>query len=417
MPEPAEDRPAHRTWSAVGKSREFQRLWAGTLVTLLGDQLARVALLVLVYARTGSAPAAAASYAVTLLPAMLGGPTLARLADRFPRRSVMVCCDLASAAVTTAMALTAVPVPALFVLAFAVGVVGAPFEAGRAATLAVLFSGHQERYAVAQTVMGLTVRASQILGFAGGGVIVEALGAHTSLLIDAATFLVSAVITRTGLTHRPAARTDQGTGQWADLKAGLRLVFGNPDLRTPALYGWLASFYIAPSAVVVPLVAQHGGGPVAVGALLSAPIAGAALCMTVFGRPLRDPANRHRLLAPLAALNGATLALSAFRPGLAGTALLWAVAGIGSGYQLIANVWFMTAVPNERRGQAFGLVSAGLLAGQGAGALAAGTLASHLDPAFVVAIFGAAGAVSAVVLALAIPRANGNANDRSGWTK
>jgi MFS family permease len=77
----------------------------------------------------------------------------------------------------------------------------------------------------------------------------------------------------------------------------------------------------------------------------------------------------------------------------------------------------MTAVPNERRGQAFGLVSAGLLAGQGAGALAAGTLAGHLDPAFVVATFGAAGALGAVVLALATRRTNTNANDLRGWTE
>jgi hypothetical protein len=75
------------------------------------------------------------------------------------------------------------------------------------------------------------------------------------------------------------------------------------------------------------------------------------------------------------------------------------VAGIGTGYQLIANVWFMTATPNERRGQAFGLVTAGLLAGQGAGLLAAGALAQDHDPSLVVAAFGAAGALATLTLA------------------
>jgi predicted MFS family arabinose efflux permease/transcriptional regulator with XRE-family HTH domain len=371
----------------------------GTHYTLLGDQLARVALVILVYTRTGSAPAAAAGYAVTLLPALLGGPILARLADRYPRRTVMIACDLASAALIAATALPGLPVAAILAVAFAAGVVGVPFEAARAATIPVLLPAQPEQYAAATTVMALTVRASQILGYAGGGLIAATLGPRTALLADAATFALSAAITRIGLAQRPATRLDQRHGQWADLRAGLRLVFGNPDLRTPVLYGWLAGIYVAPGAVVAPLARQHGGGSIAVGALLTAWSGGSAVTVIIFGRWLRDPTHRHRLLAPLALLNGATLALSVFRPGLAGTAILWTAAGAAASYQLIADVWFMTAAPDDRRGQAFGIATTGILAGQGAGLLAAGALAQDHDPSLVVAAFGAAGALATLTLA------------------
>jgi predicted MFS family arabinose efflux permease len=106
----------------------------------------------------------------------------------------------------------------------------------------------------------------------------------------------------------------------------------------------------------------------------------------------------------LTLLTAASLALSVFRPGLAGTALLWAAAGAGLSYQIVAKVWFMSRVPDDRRGQAFGLATTGLLAGQGIGLLGAGALAEHLDPSLVVAAFGAAGGLAALPLVAASRR-------------
>jgi MFS family permease len=277
----ARSRPGLRSGgrSGVWSCREFGWVWAATAVTLLGNELARVALVVLVYARTGSAPAAAAGYAVTLLPAAVGGPTLSRLADRLPRRRLMVCCDLAAAALTAATALPHLPLGAVFGLAFAVGTLATPYEAARAATIAGLFADRPATYTASSTVTALTVRAAQVIGYAGGGLLVAVLGARAALLVDAATFLVSAGIVRAGMTDRPAASTGPRAGQWADLKAGLRPVFGDPELRIPLLYGWLAAFFVTPSAIVAPLAAAHGGGPVAVGVLLTASAGATGICV------------------------------------------------------------------------------------------------------------------------------------------
>jgi hypothetical protein len=68
--------PAGRGVLADG---EFRGLWAAFALSLAGDQLAQVALAVLVFQATGSAVATAAAYAVSLLPWLVGGPLLSGL--------------------------------------------------------------------------------------------------------------------------------------------------------------------------------------------------------------------------------------------------------------------------------------------------------------------------------------------------
>lgn len=93
----------------VLKVREFRALWLAELISVCGDQLARVALAVLVYQRTSSATLTALTYALTFAPALLGGALLAGLADRFPRRAVLIAADLARAALAGVLALPGMP--------------------------------------------------------------------------------------------------------------------------------------------------------------------------------------------------------------------------------------------------------------------------------------------------------------------
>ena len=65
------------TFGDVLAVSEFRALWMAQLLSAAGDQLARVAITVLVYDRTHSALWSAATYAVTLLPWVLGGLMLA----------------------------------------------------------------------------------------------------------------------------------------------------------------------------------------------------------------------------------------------------------------------------------------------------------------------------------------------------
>ena len=110
--EPGRHRMARRrarSYRAVFAIREFRALWWAQVVSYLGDQIAQVAIAVLVYTKTGSPELTALAYALTYLPPILGGPLLAGLMDPFPRRQVMITLDLVRGGLVELMALPSVP--------------------------------------------------------------------------------------------------------------------------------------------------------------------------------------------------------------------------------------------------------------------------------------------------------------------
>src|ERR1043165_4558809 len=113
--------------------REFRALWVAEALSQIGDQLARVALAVLVYARTNSAALAALTIALSYTPSFLGSALLSSLADRFPRREVMIVCDVVSAALVVLMALPGMHLGIVCVAMAGVALVGGPFRSARLA--------------------------------------------------------------------------------------------------------------------------------------------------------------------------------------------------------------------------------------------------------------------------------------------
>jgi len=126
-------RGAGSGFRSVFAEREFRWLWVAGVQSLVGDQLARVALSVLVFQRTDSTLLTAAVYALTFLPAFLGGLLLGGLADRYPRRRVLISCDLVRAGLVATMALPSMPLAAVGALLTLATMVGAPFKAAEPA--------------------------------------------------------------------------------------------------------------------------------------------------------------------------------------------------------------------------------------------------------------------------------------------
>jgi Major Facilitator Superfamily len=371
---------------------------------VVGDQLARVALTVLVYDRTRSALLAAVTFVASVVPAFLGGVALAGLADRFPRRWVMIGADVLRCLLVLVMALPGMPLALLVILLAIVTLVGAPFTAARAAIYPDLLAG--EKYVTGTAITLVTNQFAQIVGFAVGGAVVALLGTRTSLIADAATFAVSAAIVggwvRRTRRARPAGAAAPGAASGerdgGGFPAAARAVFTNPALRLPMLFGWLAAFYNAPEGVAAPLAGSLGGGAGTVGVILAAQVLGEAAGMLVFGRMVR-PAARMRWMGPLAVAACAVLLLVPVAPGLAVVLIVLAASGAFGAYQIAANAAFVMAVPAARRGRAFGLAQGGMSLGQGAVMILAGAAAQRLAPTVVVAAAGGAGAVCAAVIA------------------
>ena len=121
---------ATATFRDVFAVAEFRALWLAQLLSVIGDQLARVALTVLVYDRTRSALLAAITFVVSIVPTFVGRIALAWLADRYPRRGVMIVCDLARCGLVLVMAIPGVPLAGMVTLLFVVTLVGGAVPRG-----------------------------------------------------------------------------------------------------------------------------------------------------------------------------------------------------------------------------------------------------------------------------------------------
>jgi MFS family permease len=390
--------PAARaaTFRDVFADGEFRAIWLAEFASIAGDQLARVALTVVVFQRTGSPLLTALTYALTYLPWLVGGLFLSDLADRFPRRTVMITTDVARMLLVAAMAAPGMPLWGMVLLLFVVASLNAPFQGARSALRASIMP--DDRYTLGLAASQVTRELGVVGGFVAGGLIVSVLGGRTALLIDAGTFAVSALLLSAFVRHRPAAGRRR-QARLAEMMAGLRLVFATDRLRPLMLLGWLCAFYTVPEALAVPYAAELHHGPAAAGLIFAAGPLGSAVGMLVFTRAVR-PAERLRWMGPMAVAACLVLATCLARPDLIGLLVILAVSGLLAAYQIAANAAFVLASPDDRRGQAYAIANGGMNLGQGLLYVVAGAAASVATPAVVVAGSGLIGAALALWLLL-----------------
>jgi MFS family permease len=383
-------------------------LWLAGAQSSAGDQLSRIAIVLLVYARSGSAAVSGATYALTFLPSLLGGVFLSGLADRYSRRTVMVTCDLVRLLLLVGLASASLSTLVIDVVLVLLVLVGAPFSAASVAVLPDVLP--PKNYVAGVSLTVVTRQLAQLVAFAAGGVCVAFLGVRTTLLIDAVTFAVSAAVIRYGMADRPApdasAAGDAAGRQsyLSRLTGGMRVIYRDPLLRYLVLFAWMPVFFIAPEAIAPAYARSLGGGATATGLLMAAMPAGTAIGAWAFGRRGSDAA-RARAVPYLAAAGSAMLIASWASPALPVSLLLWLLCGLFSAFQISVTTRFVRRTPAHLRGQAVGLGSAGLIAMQGVGSVAAGVLASVWSPPAAVGLAGLAGVLSVAALAAPLRRA------------
>lgn len=376
---------------AVLAVREFRALWLAEAISIAGDQLAKVALALVVYNRTGSALWSAVVYALSFLPALAGGLGLAQLADRYPRRTVMVVGSALQAGFVAVMALPGMPLAAMCVLLVAVGVAQAPALAAQNGITREVFTD-DDAYYRSQDIRGITTNTVMLLGLAGAGLLVAAVGSSTALFIDAGTFAVAAVLVRWFVLARPKAAPAAHTS-WL---AGLRYVRAEPRLRTLLWLSWLVGLAVVPEGLAAPLADQLGAPKDAVGWLLAADPLGYVVGAFVLSRYVSTEL-RQRTIGVLATASVAILLLFALRPSLPVALTLLGLAGATGAYQITVGASFTSWVPNSVRGSAYGVARTGLRVAQGIGVAAGGALAQAIGSASgAIVIAGLAGVVLAV---------------------
>ncbi|WP_158888249.1 MFS transporter [Amycolatopsis anabasis] len=373
--------------SSALRNREFRALWFAEAQSVVGDQLTTVALTITVYSRTNSALWAAVTYALTFLPALAGGLGLAQLADRYPRRAVLVATAVAQAVLVGIMAIPGMPLFALCALVVVARLAGAPANAAQNALTREVFTD-DELYLRSQDVRGMTTNTAMLLGLAGGGVLVTWAGPSWALAVDAVTFVVSAVLVRRWVAWRPAAGNGQDT--WF---SAIRWVAGQRRLRVLLGLSWLVGLAVIPEGLVAPLADQIGAPDESIGWLLAADPLGFIVGVFLLSHYV-SAETRKRVLGPLAVAPAAILIAFAAKPNLVLALVALALAGAAGAYIVTVGATFITWVPNELRGGAGGLYRTGLRVAQGLGVAIGGAVAEWVGSAtLAIALAGIAGVV------------------------
>ncbi|MFF6905603.1 MFS transporter [Streptomyces sp. NPDC012389] len=390
-------------YRAVFAVTEFRAVFAAHLLSLLGVVVSELALTVLVYDLTGSPLLSALTFALGLLPYVIGGTLFAGVADRYPARRVLVVCDLVCAACVAVMLVPATPVAGLLALRCLVAAIAPVFTGTRMAALTDIL-GDGDLYVLGRSLLRIVSQSAMLIGFGAGGVLLTVVSPRGAIAVTVVTFLCSAALLRFGTRNRPARARSGSTTLLRESLSGARLVLGDRRIRALLLLFWLpAMFVVAPEALAAPYVAETGAGPAALGLLLCAMAVGHVGAELFVGSALR-PRTRTRIVLPLAAVGLLPLVGYAVRPGLPLALAALALAGMGAAYVIGLDQWFVDAVPPELRGRAMTLLTAGLMTIQGAGMALAGLAAEFFPVHQVVAGAGIIGTVVSLLVVAEVRR-------------
>ncbi|MDI3404469.1 MFS transporter [Streptomyces cavernicola] len=397
--------PGRTRYAALFAVTEFRAVFAAHLLSLLGVVVSELALTVLVYDLTRSPLLSALTFALGFLPYLLGGTLFASVADRHPARRVLVVCDLLCAGCVAVMLLPGTPVGGLLALRCAVAAIAPVFTGTRMAALTDIL-GDGELFVLGRSLLRIVSQSAVLAGFGAGGLLLAAVSPRGAIAVTLGTFLCSAALLRFGTRSRPA-RAASGGALLKDSLTAARRVFGDRRLRALMLLFWVPTgFVVAPEALAAPYAERIGAGPAALGLLMCAMPVGHIAAELYVGARL-DASARSKLVLPLGALGLLPLLGYAVTPGIAASAVLLLLAGVAGAYVVGLDQWFVAAVPEDLKGSAMTLMTAGLMTVQGVGMALAGLAAEFFPVAHVVAGAGVLGTVCSVALAVEVRRARG----------
>lgn len=356
------------------RNREFSALFIADVFSRTGSQLGKFALAALVYSQTKSPGLTALTFAVSYLPGILGGPLLSTLADRWPRRPLLITCDLIRASLMAMIALVEMPILLALGLLLLVELVRVPFGAARMAMLSDILTG--DRFAAGNSLVGASQQAVQVIGFGVGAAVVAALGARVALLADTTSYVLSACLLVLFIRSRPAPQDakEEQPHLLKDALTGVRVVRDTGQL--PTLF-WL--LFLGPTALAtaeglaIPYADVLGADPRVAGLFLAATPLGSVVGFTIFGKLSRR--RRDRLLVPFALAVGGCVAMVGLLPVPALIMGALFVAGVALGHIAHVQASIVGLISTDVRGRVIGLGQTVLQIGQASALLLAGFVA------------------------------------------
>lgn len=331
-------------------------IWSAGAVSQLGDYIGQGALLVLAFERAGGRVlGSAAVLAAAAIPALLSSALAGSWLDRLPRGRALAGAQVAGAvAIVLPVVLPGLAI--VFLAAALLGAVKAVTIAVRSGAMAEAVEDRHRGPLIA--LLSTTDQSGQVVGYLVGAGLAASIGASPALLLDAASFLVGAVILSRAAFPAPAPRTGR-----PGLATGVRDILGNPVLRLLAPLVWITATVGSLPEALAPGVA--GVDSPWLPFVFAAAPAGQALTMLVIGRlpQLGRPSVQLIHLAWLSLAFG--IAALGRSPGWFVLANL--LVGSGVAWTIGPQLAFVRLAPPERMAQVTGTMIAVMIAADGLG--------------------------------------------------
>jgi MFS family permease len=240
---------------------DFWKYWTGQTISNLGSSITLFALPLLVYKLTGSALNLGLSMAMNMLPYLLFGLLLGAWTDRVDRKRMMIFTDIGRAAIIATIPLMALMGSLSIWWIYAVGFLHSTlticFEAGQFAAIPSLVD--QDDLVTANGRIQASYSAASIAGPVLAGVLVAFMPFSNIMLLDSASFVVSAfslAIITTSFNERQDEQKER-TNILHDVREGLRYVLSHPVLRNISLMMALVNFISASYGAQLVLFAKE----------------------------------------------------------------------------------------------------------------------------------------------------------------
>ena len=370
-------------------NRAFLMLWVGQTVSLLGSQVTALALpLTAVLVLHADAAQLGLLGALQTAPFLPAGLAAGVLADRVRRRPVLVAADTARAfllaSIPLAWSLGALHLRQLYVVGLLAGTLRMFFNVAYSAYLPSLVA--RERLVEGNSKLGLSASVAEVAGPGLAGALVALATAPVAIVVDAASFLASALSLALIRTPEAAPRApDERSGVWRELREGLALIWRHASLRAITGYSLLMNlFFQAIQAIFVLYVARDLRlSPALFGVILMASSVGSLLGALLVPVLTRRIGPGPALLVGAGCYGVGALAIPlATRPPLQALGVLlpaWGLIGVGNGLSNIVSVSLkQLMIPDRLLGRAS---ASGMAVGWGAaplGALLGGALGQAL---------------------------------------
>jgi MFS family permease len=370
----------------------YRRYFTGQLISLSGTWMQTVAAIWLILSLTGSGVAVGLTTALQFLPMLLIGAWGGLLADRIPKRRLLIATQALMA--IPALGLFAVTATGIvepwmvFLAVFAMGSVNAIDNPTRQSFVIEMVG--PDRVVNAVSLNSVIVQMARIVGLALAGLLIAGFGVVPCFALNALTFVAMIValwgMEPGGLHPEPVASREPGA-----IRAGLRYVLRTPELAVPlalmALVGTLGFNF----QVVLPLLAKFsfGGDASTYAVMVSAMAVGSIGGALVNGHHGR---TGPRLIAGGALAFGLAGLLAAAMPSLALEIPVLALLGAAAvTFAATINSTLQLAVAPKMRGRVMALYSVVFLGSTPIGGPLTGWLAETYDPRVALLLAGVTG--------------------------